>query len=64
MVRILFDAEFVVLLGNFGIVRQEVKGLAVAKVCGDTFRVELSSVLEVLDSLLVVTKLSKKRCIM
>ena len=64
MVRILLDAEFVVLLSNLRIVRQEVKGLAVAKVCGDTFRVELSGVLEVLDSLLVVTKLSKKRCIM
>lgn len=63
MVWILLDAELIVHLRNFWIVRQEMQGLAIAEIGGDAFRIELAGVFEVFNSLLVLAKLTKERCV-
>ena len=59
MVRVLVDAEFVVLLGDLGIVGQEVQSLSISKIGWDGLWIELSGVFKVFDSLLILFEFTK-----
>lgn len=61
MVRVLADAELIVLLRHFWVLGQEVECLSVPKVGWNALRVELAGVLEVLDGLCVLAELAKER---